>query len=102
MNRYELRPKGVSAIKWTGENRAEVDFFLRGILMPNEGPYFSADEESGEKYDDYNTVQFYYGDDIEVDPGHWIVFPDDTSMWDIRIMTDRNFQGEYRPEGSDE
>lgn len=70
--RYQLVPWPVDAIQWTGENRDDIKAFLDYLDDP--GVHFTADEESGERFDNYNMVLFYaWGDDQEVDPGQWIV-----------------------------
>lgn len=91
------RSTGVWAVQWTGSNRFEVQAHIARMGDPEEiGPYFSADEESGEPYDNYNTVQFYaWNDDQEVDPTNWIVFFYENGD-DGKVMTDKAFRAKYR------
>ena len=104
--KYKMKVTEVDAVLWTGTNRDEVRAFMAPFLLKYEngqdlGPYFSADEESGEKYDDYNTVQFYWGDDIEVYPGCWIVFTEDLGSppnepdWDVSVECDALFRLQF-------
>lgn len=57
------------------------------------GPYFACDDEDWDGT--YNTCQFYWNDDEEVDPGNWIVFelrsPNDRHPM-MHVMSDAEFR----------
>lgn len=84
--KYKIKVTEVDAVFWDGTNRQEVIDFLKPYLArygdwQESGPYFGADEcpscDSPNCQDcNYanNMVQFYWGDDIEVDEKSWIVF----------------------------
>jgi hypothetical protein len=64
----------IQAVQWRGDNRDEVIRFFKGIGQdPNEGPWFSADEETGKPYDNYNIVKAGGCGSLEVSPDWWIV-----------------------------
>ena len=93
---YQRPPLKVRAVRWTGDNRGQIEDFLRPVdeAYDGIGLRFTADEESGERYDDYNMVLFSaWGDDQEADPGFWLVVdPDDPKNG--QVMTDAGFTAE--------
>lgn len=85
----------VEACQWTGDNLDEMKQLLAPYVEGNEeGPYVY--EEHIEPYfysNDLNSqgycmLKFYAGDDMEVDPGQWVVVYQDG---EIEIMNDRQY-----------
>lgn len=58
---------------------------------------FTADEESGEQYDDYNMVKLWWCGGPEVSPDNWLVwFWDPIDLdWSFEILTDQEFHALY-------
>jgi len=52
-------------------------------------PYYSP---SWGQQDGYYILKFYAGDDIEVDPGKWVVVYDDN---EVELMTDQEFNKKF-------
>jgi hypothetical protein len=54
---------------------------------------FTADEESGEKYDDYNMVKLWFCGGPEVSPGHWLTWSWDEEIedWSWDYLSDVEF-----------
>lgn len=100
--KYKLKVTEVNAVFWDGTNRQEVVDFLKPYLdkyWQESGPYFSADDHPScdspncvECKYNYNMVQFYWGDDIEVDECCWIVFAEvpgsDPSELDFNVTVE--------------
>lgn len=82
--KFKRKVTQVDAVFWSGDNTQEVVDFFAEILSPEYGPYFNPPDE-------YNTVQWYDGDDMECDPGKWIVLDDEE--W--KIMEDQWFRRDY-------
>jgi hypothetical protein len=85
----------VKAVQWTGNNLDEMKLLLEDVVESNEldgpevytsyiEPYFLR-TGSGEGY---YILQFYAGDDMEADPGQWVVVYDDL---EVEIMDDELF-----------
>lgn len=87
----------VEAAQWTGDNLNEMKILLMPYVDNNEWdgpevyleeiePYFlpSIQKHGG----GYNMLKFYAGDDMEVDPGQWVVIYEDR---EIEIMNDEQF-----------
>jgi hypothetical protein len=77
---YVRKPDPVVAIKWTGYNFPEVEQFVRDWIGPDDETGVRNEPDEGWPTDrfTYNTVQFTVvyddsTDDVEVDPGCWIV-----------------------------
>lgn len=88
----------VAAAQWTGHNLDEMKQLLAPYVESNEwdGPevyseyiedFFvrSLDRSIG----GYNMLKFYAGDDMEVDPGQWVVVYSDG---EVEIMDDAQFK----------
>lgn len=86
----------VSAAQWTGHNLDEMKKLLKNVVDNNpwDGievyvdyiePYYisSLGNRGG-----YNLLKFYAGDDMEVDPGNWVVVYSDG---EVEIMDDEQF-----------
>lgn len=103
MPTYIHRAHRVAAIEWTGDNFPEVSAFLVEHLGEECGPRSSrAEDVEAGIVSDYNMVQFEaWGDDQEVDPGHWIVvFPARDEAGDGAIFTVEEFEMDYEPAGA--
>lgn len=103
--KYTMKDPTVDAVFWDGKNRESVYEFFRPFLEPQYGAQwreyiqFSADEESGVKYDDYNMVKWEGCGGPEVDPGRWIVSTVDPESGDREYTTwrDTEFQASMKP-----
>lgn len=97
MKTLKYRAKqSIEAAQWTGSNLDEMKTLLEPYIEGDEeGPY--VDSEYIEEYflrglnrtsGGYNMLKFYAGDDMEVDPGQWVVCYDDG---EVEIMCDEQF-----------
>jgi hypothetical protein len=87
----------IEACQWTGHNLDEMKQLLAAIVDSNEwdGPEVYSDyiedyflpltQKAG---GGYNMLKFYAGDDMEVDPGQWVVVYSDG---EVEIMSDEEF-----------
>lgn len=92
---YVHRRHRVAAIRWTGNNFAEVEAFLINNLGEDCGPRTTFYATSGD-YVGYSIVQFTaWGDDREVDEGWWIVINLDDSDPGGDIICDFDFRADY-------
>jgi hypothetical protein len=86
----------VTAARWNGNNLKEMKDLLVNIVDQNEfdGPEVYVDHIEPFYYSDqinregYNMLKFYAGDDMEVDPGCWVVVYEDG---EVEIMDDAQF-----------
>jgi hypothetical protein len=83
----------VEAAQWTGDNLDVMKRLLSPYVEHNEwdGPEVYSDfieDFFGRDGRGYNMLKFYAGDDMEVDPGQWVVVYSDE---EIEIMTDEDF-----------
>jgi|SRR6188768_2272872 len=98
MDQFSYRAKqNVQAAQWTGSNFPEMKDLLKDVVELNEwdGPEIYVEEI--EPYflfsqglrEGYNILKFYAsGDDMEVDPGLWVVVYEDG---EVELMEDEQF-----------
>ena len=83
----------VEAAQWTGDNLDEMKRLLAPYVTSNawDGPEVYADEieDFFNRGRSYFMLKFYAGDDMEVDPGQWVVVYSDG---EIEIMSDEDFK----------
>lgn len=100
---YTHKPWRIAAVFWNGRNFPEVQQFFRDYVGPDKETGIWNEPDEGwptEKYA-YNIVQFYYGDDIEVDPQTWIIVhldipaDQDPDHQRIQKMDEDEFQRTY-------
>ncbi len=102
MSEFDYVPNyRVKAAQWKGNNLEEMQELLRGIVYCDDfsgkpqvyvsyiEPYFLRTGTGG----GYNILQFYAGDDFEVDPGLWVVVHED---FEIEILEDAEFTKLYK------
>jgi hypothetical protein len=97
---FEYRAKqNVRACQWTGENLEELRWLLKGVVENDiDGdpcvyreyiePYFTHYRGKTHANPGYYMLQFYAGDDMEVDPGRWVVVYEDS---EVELMDDEQF-----------
>ena len=106
-SQYIRKPDPVEAIKWTGHNFPEVQQFVRDWIGPDDetGVWNEPDDGWPHERFAYNTVQFTLNfdrgshDDIEVDPGNWIVVHTDfPARHDerVEVVDDDRFAATYQ------
>lgn len=120
--KYRLKVAEVDAVFWDGVNREPVYEALEDVLrevlrkeieysrqhsdhrMPDEESWrelvrFTADEESGERYDDYNLLRLWHVGcgGPEVSPGDWLAWVWDDLLGDFMFtaMDDAGFRSAY-------
>lgn len=98
METFNYRAKqNVKAAQWTGNNLDEMKMLVTDVIESNQWdgievyseyiePYFLP--SSGIHGGGYNMLQFYAGDDMEVDPGNWVVVYEDN---EVEVMSDEQF-----------
>lgn len=97
MEQFSYRAKqNVQAAQWKEHNLEEMKILLKDIVTHNQwdGPEVYADyiepyflHSLGDR-GGYHMLQFYAGDDIEVDPGMWVIVYEDG---EVEIMDDFQF-----------
>lgn len=91
----------IKAAQWDGHNLDVMRDLLSDILIEFEvdvyseyiEPYFISSLGNRGRY---NMLKFWAGDDIEVDPGQWVVVYDDL---EVEIMDDQQFNRMFDPIG---
>jgi len=92
-----LAKQTVQAAQWTGHNLSEMKDLLEDVLSHNPWDGLELYVEEIEPYflfsqglrEGYNVLKFYAsGDDMEVDPGIWVVVYSDG---EIELMEDEQF-----------
>jgi hypothetical protein len=87
----------VEAKQWTGHNLDAMKELLKDVVDSNDwdGPEVYSDyiepyffPRSGISGGGYNFLKFYAGDDIEVDPGMWVIVHEDG---EVELMEDEQF-----------
>lgn len=93
---YEMINPKIQAVRWDGINREPIIRFVKEVLGEDEDFIrFTADEETGEKYDNYNMVKFFDGcDGLTADPGQWITYREGSD--ECGNMYVEEFQAEFR------
>ena len=88
----------VEAAQWTGENLDEMKELLKPYVDNNQWdgvevysdyiePYFT--NWNNKQNPGYYVLKFYAGDDMEVDPGQWVVVYEDE---EIEVMNEQQFK----------
>lgn len=107
-----LKNSEIDCVFWDGVHREPVYEALESILRAEAGPNnaghwrefltFSADEESGEKWDDYNMVKLWGCGGPEVDPGNWLTWTwyAKGGFWTWGVLSDGSFRDEYEVDES--
>jgi hypothetical protein len=82
----------VEAAQWTGNNLDEMKRLLSSVVAHNkwDGPEVYSDflEDYFQPGKGYYILKFYAGDDMEVDPGRWVVIYSDG---EVEIMDAEQF-----------
>ncbi len=86
----------VLAVQWTGHNLDEMKELLKDVVQHNQwdGPEVYSDYvepyhiASLGTLGGYSVLKFYAGDDMEVDPGQWVVVYEDG---EVEIMDEGSF-----------
>lgn len=95
---YKAR-QTVNAAQWNGFNLNEMQDLLEGVVDSNDRdgvevysdyiePYFITYRDKTHARSGYHLLKFYAGDDMEVDPGQWVIVYEDG---EVEIMDDDQF-----------
>lgn len=89
---YRHKPHEVTAVRWRGDNRAEVEEFLAGVGA--KGIRFDRDGYPDAE-DGWNGVNFMTETDrVFCDEGNWIVaYPPDAH--DVDVLEDEEFRRDF-------
>jgi len=71
--RVRRRAGEYEAVRWNGDNFAEVEEVIKKYIPENSGPYRDDEEYDVSKYQ-YDTLQWWCCEDHELDRDYWVVF----------------------------
>jgi len=97
---YYVARQTVNAVQWREDNLDEMITLLKDVVENDaDGPCVYVDEvepyflQSLGHQPGYFMLKFYSGDDMEVDPGQWVIVYEDD---EIEIMNDEQFNRMFR------
>jgi hypothetical protein len=100
MGKFDYAAKQlIQAAQWDQSNYEDMKDLLRGVVECNDfdgievyteyiEPYFLSYRGETHSQAGYYILKFYAGDDMEVDPGMWVVVYEDG---EVEIMEDQQF-----------
>ena len=96
MTRYRQKQHEITAVQWRGDNRAEVEEFLKPIAAK---VIFDADSDASSEH--WNGVTFFAGDEKST-ADHWCDQGDWITVWTegghVVVMPDNHFRFDFEPD----